>query len=380
MSEMKPLIVLTFSNASNSQIYDAIVQEYSNLGVRLECIYYGTATTPIKDFSDFLKIPTKQYVIETPADQIHSFFKTISYFIRKKPTIVIGFGQTATVIGFLASAFLPKTLRVYSRQHTSSNRSEFPVKGRIYDFLSNKLAHSIIVSNSNQLEYLVKNENVKSNKIHLCEFGFNLSEYAHPNELEIERFISKYNIDISKFVIGIVSRVQDIKGLEYSIRAIGEFLSFFPESILILANAADATQSQLKFIRDSIPERNLRIIERETQMAPVYGCMDVLIHVPIDSTVESYGLVYVEAFASALPTIITKSGVANEIAKDSFNCIVVDYCNSDQILTALKFLVSSTEFREQLGSNAQKSVEHLSLSIMQEKYRNFLIEALKRFK
>ena len=149
---------------------------------------------------------------------------------------------------------------------------------------------------------------------------------------------------------------------------------------MVLANAADATHSQLKFVYEAIPKSNLLIIERQSRMAPAYHCMDVLIHVPINETVESYGLVYVEAFASGLPTIITKSGVANEIAQDSSNCVVVDYCNSDQIFSALVLLFSSQDLRKRLGIKAAETVQPLELTSMQTKYRLFVENELKSIK
>jgi glycosyltransferase involved in cell wall biosynthesis len=377
MGKSRPLIVLAFSNASNSEIYDAIVQEFSSLEVDLECIYFGAATTPIQNFAESLGVSTLGYKLDSLKNQIHAISKTAIFLGHRQPSIVFGFGQTATLISFLSSIFLPKTLRVYSRQHTSSNRIDFPIKGRVYDGLSNKLAHRIIVSSKNQHEYLINSENVNPKKIRICEFGFNISAYANPKAKDVENFRGKYNIDSSKFIIGIVSRIQDIKGLKYSISAISRFLKLHPNSLVVIANAADATRSQLKFVYEAIPKSNLLIIERESRMAPAYHCMDVLIHVPIDETVESYGLVYVEAFASGLPTIITKSGVANEIAQDSSNCIVVDYCNSDQIFSALVLLFSSQDLRKRLGRKAAETVEHLDLTSMQRKYRFFLENELK---
>ena len=377
MGKSRPLIVLAFSNASNSEIYDAIVQEFSSLEVDLECIYFGAATAPIRNFAESLGISTRGYKLDSLKNQIHTISKTAIFLAQRQPSIVFGFGQTATLISFLSSIFLPKTLRVYSRQHTSSNRIDFPIKGRVYDGLSNKLAHRIIVSSRNQHEYLINSENVNPKKIHICEFGFNISAYANPNAKDMENFRGKYNIDSSKFIIGIVSRIQDIKGLKYSISAISRFLKLHPNSLVVLANATDATRSQLKFVYEAIPKSNLLIIERQSRMAPAYHCMDVLIHVPIDATVESYGLVYVEAFASGLPTIITKSGVANEIAQDSSNCVVVDYCNSDQIFSALVLLFSSQDLRKRLGRKAAETVEHLDLTSMQRKYRFFVENELK---
>ena len=138
----------------------------------------------------------------------------------------------------------------------------------------------------------------------------------------------------------------------------------------------DANESDLAKLVEGVPRENIRILEREFDMVSVYACMDTLVHVPINSSVESYGLVYVEAFLSKLPTIITISGVANQIGKDGVNCLVADYEDSDEIFHSLIRLRENESLRLELGQNAFDSVSSMTMDKMTQQFQKFLQDVL----
>jgi glycosyltransferase involved in cell wall biosynthesis len=296
---------------------------------------------------------------------------------RAKPKVVITLGQTATLVGLSGAFLTSRCLRVYFRQHTSSNKAGKFSKGNLYDNMSNFLAQEIIVSNKNTYSYLVTNENVPESKISICEFGFDVESFVEKNFNSIDLMKTKYDLHNSNFVVGVVSRITPIKGLEFTFQAFKNFLNFYPDSILVLANAMDAELSDLEKLISLIPKDNLRILEREIDMVSVYACMSTLVHVPISSSVESYGLVYVEAFLSRLPAIITISGIAEQIAEPEVNCLAVEYQNSNQIFESLIRLRENDELRIYLGQNAFNSVSFLTLDRMNTQFRRFLQQALQ---
>ena len=50
-------------------------------------------------------------------------------------------------------------------------------------------------------------------------------------------------------------------------------------------------------------------------MLAAYSIMDIFIHAPIAYDEEAFGLVYLEAMASAIPCIFTISGISGSIIK-----------------------------------------------------------------
>lgn len=373
----KQRVILCFSQVVSTPIYDAIVQSYSEMGLELICVYFGSETVPVRNFAKSRGLQTMQYSTQSKLEIFRAFIKFMVLCRSFSPKVVVSFGQTATLIGLMGALLTSSAKRVYFRQHTSSNKSGVLSKGTTYDVLSNRLADRVIVSNINTYDYLVEEEGLPPEKLAICQFGFDQKYFAFPNKENISLLKNKYRITDADFVVGVVSRLSPIKGLEYTFTAFSEFLNLFPNSILLLANAMDAPTHILEPLTSMLPSENLRVLERETDMSAVYGCMDVLIHVPINRAVESYGLVYVEAFLSGIPTIITLSGIANEIAIDHENCLVVDYENWEEIYDALKSLRINTKLRQKLGNAAPKAVEHLSLTEMQLQFRVLLLDLLQ---
>lgn len=373
----KQKVILCFSQVVSTPIYDAIVKIYSEMEIELVCVYFGSETSPVRNFAKSLSLQTVQYNARRKLHLFRAFLKFMTLCRSFSPKVVFCFGQTATLLSFVGSLFTPSAKRVYFRQHTSSNRAGRFSRGAMYDVLSNLLADKVIVSNINTYNYMINDEGLRPEKLAICQFGFDKEYFASPNEVNVSALKNKYELTEADFIVGVVSRISPMKGLEYTFRAFAEFLGLFPNSILILANAMEASPLLLEPLTSMVPKENLRIFDRENDMSTVYGCMDVLIHVPISRTVESYGLVYVEAFLSGIPTIITLSGVANEIAIDHENCLIVDYKNSKDILNALSDLRTDAKLRVRLGSAAAITVGHLTLMEMQLQFKTLLLGLLK---
>lgn len=370
-------VVLCFSQVISSNIYESILRNYADMDLPVVCVFFGHETVLLQNYARKLKTETLMLDVTSIWNIFTSSLKYMGLLLHLKPRVVITFGQTATLIGLFGAFLSSRSIRVYFRQHTSSNKMGKLSKGNLYDNISNFLAKKIIVSNTNTYSYLVAKEGVPASKISICEFGFDVNSFANRDLSKIDLIKDKYELHNFEFIVGTVSRVTLIKGLEFTFHAFKKFLMHYPDSVLILANAMDADKSDLAKLIDLIPQENLRILEREFDMVSVYACMDSLVHVPIDISVESYGLVYVEAFLSRLPTIITISGIANQIAVDGVNCLVVDYQDSNQIFESLIRLRENETLRLKLGQNAFDSVSYLNMNRMNFEFREFLQRILE---
>jgi glycosyltransferase involved in cell wall biosynthesis len=252
------------------------------------------------------------------------------------------------------------------------NRVENFSRGIIYDRISNCISNLIIVPNDNTRIYLEQDEKVRPQKIVKIEFGFNLSDLLAPTQERVQRIQEEYSLSSDKYVIGIVSRFSPVKGLKYSLPAVANFLDRNQEAILLLAGVGNDPPIELKEAISGISPEQVRLIPRVNDMAAFYHCLDVFIHTPIDETVESFGLVYVEAFAAGVPSIITLSGIAKDIASDGENCLVVDYCDVQGIETALETLSNDKGLSRKLSLNARARVSSFTLQKMCESYRDLI--------
>lgn len=139
----------------------------------------------------------------------------------------------------------------------------------------------------------------------------------------------------------------------------------FPNALLVLANASgphhDALMKQLEALKKACVVQ----IPFEDDIAALYRVFDIFVHVPVDATVEAFGQTYVEAMASGIPSILTRSGIASEFAEDRINAMVVPFQDSDAITTALLALWKDNALRQRLASAGKRDVvSRFGLNVM----------------
>ena len=368
-------IFFFFSNVIDSPIYRALLIEFSSNEFELHCIFLGQETLPLYDYACTLSIVGKHYSSASKRDIVQQLLLNMFLLAKNRPRFIFTFGQTASIIGLVSAVLTCKAKRINLRMHTSMNKVENFPRGILYDRISNWLAHTIVVPNSNTEKYLITKERVPRRKIMVVAFGFDIRDLAAPSSERIQEIERTYALSPGQFVIGIVSRFTPMKGLQYSLPAVTDFLNRNPDATLLLAGVGNIDSPELTQATARISPNQIRIIPRVNDMAAFYGCLDVFIHTPIDETVESFGLVYVEAFAAGVPSIITLSGIAKDIASPGVNCLVVQYRNVEEIGSALEALSSDKDVSLRISTEAKKSVSAFTLESMCQGYRNLIDES-----
>ena len=369
---MPKKVIIFFSEAIDSPIFKNLILRLSEESLETKFVFIGTETEPLFNYTLNLRQDALFLGGSAKKKIAPHLFRLLNLVIRTKPSKILAFGQTATIFSILSSMAVPNITRIYFRGHTSMNKVEKFWRGRIYDLFSNKFSHSIIVANENTREYLITDEKVPHRKVQVIPFGFELDSFSKASEYEVAQFKVSQNIDSSKFLIGIVSRNSIVKGLDYSLTAVSKFLTKHSDSTLLLAGVGDIRNTPIERITNSINPEQIRIIARTSDIETLFKSLDVFIHTPINPVVESYGLVYVEAFAAGVASIITLSGIASELALDGINCHVVDYESEQQVFSAIEKMYEDSEFRKSLGSNAKVAVSRLTIRGMCDGYVNML--------
>ena len=87
----------------------------------------------------------------------------------------------------------------------------------------------------------------------------------------------------------------------------------------------------------------------------------MFVHVPVDRKLEAYGMIYVEALAAGVPSIVTLSGIAAEFIEADRQAVVVPYRDSGAIYEALERLLADEELRRSLAREGSMAVERFGL-------------------
>lgn len=289
------------------------------------------------------------------ADFPMAFLRTFFFLLINRPSIVHAHLFDAQLVG-LGAAWLARIRRRIYTRHTSTFHHNYHSAGVRYDRLSNWLA-TRIVSVSQATEYaLVELEKVSPSKLVRIPHGFEMDSFAHVPDDRLYALRKKWSVTPGSPTIGVVARFIEWKGVEFAVRAFAAFQRKLPNARLVVANASGPEEQATLKLLDDLAVKNVTLIPFEEDAPAMYRLFDMLVHVPVDPWCEAFGQVYVEAMASGIPVIVTRSGIAMEYVKDAHNAIVVPYRDSAAIETALEALWKDESLRSMLARNAQREV------------------------
>jgi glycosyltransferase involved in cell wall biosynthesis len=163
----------------------------------------------------------------------------------------------------------------------------------------------------------------------------------------------------AKYLVGTVGELRPLKGLEDFLRAAAIVAKEMDDVDFVIAGR-DATRAGEHRVRLERLSEELGLRGRVhftgwlADVAPLLRELDIFIS---PSHTEAFGLSIVEAMASGLSVIATRTEGAQEIIEDGVNGLLVAVGDSEQMATATLALVKDEARRRELGARARKSVQ-----------------------
>ncbi len=353
------------SNVDYFVSFDWISDEIHLKNGELYFIFLNASKPKLQSIIEKKGIPCKFIILEqNKSSYIKVLYSLIKYLKKEKIDVVHAHYFHASFLGLIAAKFAGVKRRIYSRHHSTSHHEYFP-KTVKYDKLNNYLATNIVAVSNNVSNVLREKENVKADKIHIIEHGFDLKSFQNVPQENINKLRKKYNLPTNTVIIGAISRYVKLKGISYLIEAFSNLLANKKiNAHLVLANARGPYADTIKKELSQLPHDSFTEISFENDLFSLYQCFDVFVHIPINSMVEAYGQIYVEALAAGIPSVFTLSGIANDFIVHEENALVVDYKNSQEVEEAIYRLLTDKALAEQLKINGLKAVERFSLEDM----------------
>jgi glycosyltransferase involved in cell wall biosynthesis len=205
---------------------------------------------------------------------------------------------------------------------------------------------------------LVKKMNVDSNKITTIPLFLNLREYSTDSALEAGSQELRKRLDIKEedlIILGIGDSRKDAKGIEYTISALNN-VSIHHKNICLITIGGDYSLNQF-FLNSDIKIINLGHISDMKRKEEIFNICDIFC---MPSQIESFGLVYLEAWIRKKPVIAFDLAVSSEILSEG----ALLAANKDvlNLASKLEILINSATLRKEIGSNGyRKLVDFYSL-------------------
>lgn len=283
------------------------------------------------------------------------FFSIYRLVNSLKPDIVHCHLLKASILGLSASYFARVPVRIFTRHHGSMHHTTHR-KGLLWDRLCNSLASRIISISPITTEILCSWEKVNPDKIAYIPHGFSFQLFSDVTVDRVQRFRRTNSIPDSTFIIGVVSRFEHEKGVQYAVQAAISLVRQGFEIHLLLLNASGSYAGSIHALLQNLPPDTWTCLPFEPDIASAYASMNALVHVPISRYVEAFGQVYIEGLAMGIPLVCTLSGIASQVIADDFNGLVVPFNSSDAIASCLRRLMLDPSLQTKLSNNGPPSV------------------------
>ena len=236
--------------------------------------------------------------------------------------------------------------------------------------MANRMATHIIAVSTLVKNILISNEGVNCRKIRLVYNGVELAKFSNSN-MNVGELSDKNPSTERLFHIGVISRLTEWKGVEYTAQAFVRLQKEFPNSRLHIVGAFSDSYFTVKDILSSI-DQDLYTLKNEISDIPNFlRGLDAFVHVPVGPDDEAFGIVYIEALASGISCIFTRSGVLNELEDPHRYAGIVGFRNSEEIYLNLKELIQGTCASKIAVPDLW--LNEFSLEVMTKRYSDILL-------
>lgn len=184
-----------------------------------------------------------------------------------------------------------------------------------------------------------------------------------------------------KKVILFVGRLAEKKGVTYLIEA----MKYINDAMLVIAGDGplkeELTQQAEKMCKEKQCEC-IKFIGAKTheQLRSIYASSDIFVMPSItakDGDKEGFGLVMLEAFASGLPVIASRSGGIVDLVKDSINGCLVEEKDIKGIANKINIVLNNERIYNKLVMAARSTAEQYDYKVIAKKYNDFIDKVIK---
>ncbi len=175
---------------------------------------------------------------------------------------------------------------------------------------------------------------------------------------------------LSRPIIVHPARLLRWKGIDTSLRAFSKVNAVIPHASLVLPDVAGVADDEKDSLRlkaelkaeaaeTGLSERVLFASFPRQEMASVYATADLVWYPTSDE--EPFGLVPLEAMASGIPVVATRSGGIEETIKSGESGFLIEKSDSEALASASLSVLEDGEVRRRLVAGGRRRVRSFSL-------------------
>ncbi len=287
------------------------------------------------------------------------------YFIFKKEKFDIVHTHTAKA-GFLGriAAYMAGAGRIVHTPHGHNFYGYFSRGAAKLVVMLEKLAASvtdkIIVLTQSEKKDMAEYKVAAGPKVQVVDSGVDLESYGEA-DIDVGKKRDELQAGQDTALVGMIGRLEPVKGPEYLIRAAGLVLDEF-EKVKFLVAGEGSLRGRLEFLckEANISDKFIFTGWRE-DIPEILTVLDIVV---LPSLNEAVGRVLIEAGACGKPVVAADTGGIPDIVRDGRTGILVPPKDAVSLSRAVLDLLKNKEKRMRMGEEAARWVRKFSAGRM----------------
>ena len=282
---------------------------------------------------------------------------------RRIDYVYCGITHPCAEVALIFSALLPVKLVVAVHGYEVAYTGD-TIRGKLKNIIKSARAfvynhcHRIVAVSNYTRENLIES-GVRPEKIKVVPNGVDTAVFR-PGEQHRD-IVGRYQLSNKKIILT-VGTLTERKGHDVVIKALPQVLREVPELVYLIPG----TGPRKDYLENLVAEMNLQnqVIflgyVPKNELVQLYNTCDVFIMVSkkVGSSVEGFGIVFLEANACKKPVIGGRSGGVIDAVEDGETGLLVDPENFREIAAGLIRLLKNEELSQQLGQKGYERVHN----------------------
>lgn len=228
----------------------------------------------------------------------------------------------------------------------------FTKKDHIKKFMLDKV--DLVLTMSDYMASFFAGSNTKVKTVY---DGIQISDFKN-NITGRDKIRSEFNLKKDDIVVGMVAQITPRKGHKDFIKASVAIRKIFPKVKFMIVGGAilddQLSMEDLEQYARDINAGNIFFTGNRNDIRDVFRALDFFV---LPSHIEPFGLVILEAMASGIPVVATRSGGPQEIISDGKNGFLVPVRSARSIAEKIIYLLRNPDEAKRISKAAERAVE-----------------------
>jgi phosphatidyl-myo-inositol dimannoside synthase len=171
---------------------------------------------------------------------------------------------------------------------------------------------------------------------------------------------ARYDLDGRRWLLS-VARLTAHKGIDAAIRLVAELKSIYPDLGYLVVGTGEERLALEELCRKLRVDDRVRFLAGvpDEDLPAIYNCAEVYVGLSrvMEHRVEGFGISLLEASASGVPVVATRTGGIADAVRHEETGLLIDADERDQAIAAVRRVLDDRELAIRLGTQGRRAVE-----------------------